>query len=479
MLRRLLSGLLPLLAAFAVVLSLPIGSILADRATQTFYLDRLGDADRFAALADRALSGGPSAWMADELRRYHDVYGIQAWLLQVNGQTAISYDGRNPPPSWVIRDDDVDLAERGVRPDPPRAVTPGGPRTLLVAVPVRTGSEAIGVIVTVSPTDRLRQEVAVRWIELAAAAVAVTLMLAAATVPFSRWLLRPVDRLDEAAGRLAAGHLESRAGLRAGPPELRRLARSFDRMADVVTRTLQRQQQFVGDASHQLRTPLTSLRLSVENLRAVLPEGPGSAAARTELDEAVTEVEAMSRLLDGLLALTRLGHEPSEVEAVDEVLASAVMAWEGRCAAAGMRLRLDAAEGLRTASPPGGVRHLLDELVDNAVRLSGGTTVEVSAHPGRTTDGRAAVVLAVRDDGRGLDRTQRTHAIRRFWRAPEQQNVVGSGLGLAIVAELTGSVGGSLTLHEAHPGLRVEVTVPAAAGQAGAPEVGDAGGPPG
>jgi signal transduction histidine kinase len=453
-------GLLPLLAAFAVVLSLPIGGILADRATQQVYLDRLADADRFATLADRALGGGPSAWMADELIRYHDVYGIQAWLLRVDGETVLSADG-SPPPDWVRHDQSVDLAERGVRPDPPRAVTPGGPARLLVAVPIRSGSEAIGVIVTLSPTGRLRHEVLVRWLELTAAACAVTLLLAAATVPFSRWLLRPVARLDEAAGGLAAGRLESRAGLKAGPPELRRLAASFDRMADVVTRTLQRQQQFVGDAGHQLRTPLTTLRLAVDNLRATLPETEAGRLARAELDDARSEVEAMSRLLDGLLALTRLGNEPAEIEQVDEVLAAAVPWWETRCAAAGMELRVSATEGLRTASPPGGVRHLLDELVDNAVRLSGGSRIEVSARHATTADG-AAVVLAVTDDGRGLDAAQRTQATRRFWRAPEQQNVAGNGLGLAIVAELAAAAGGSLALLDADPGLRIEITVPAA-----------------
>ncbi|HET9657619.1 MAG TPA: HAMP domain-containing sensor histidine kinase [Kineosporiaceae bacterium] len=461
MLRRLLLGLLPLLAAFAVVLSVPIGGILADRATQQMYLDRLADADRFATLADRALGGGPSAWMADELSRYHEVYGIEAWLLRVDGQAVLSADGTQPP-AWVRDDPNVDLAERGVRPDPPYAVTPGGPATMLVAVPVRSGSEAIGVIVTLSSTTRLRQEVMVRWVDLAGAAGAVTLILAAATVPFSRWLLRPVASLDEAAGRLAAGQLESRAGLKAGPPELRRLAASFDRMADVVTRTLQRQQQFVGDASHQLRTPLTTLRLAVDNLRATLPEGEPGRAARAELDDARSEVQAMTRLLDGLLALTRLGNEPGEPENVDEVLASAVPAWEHRCAAAGMQLHVSAADGLRTASPPGGVRHLLDELVDNAVRLSGGHRVEVSARAGTTPGGEPAVVLAVTDDGRGLNPGQRVQATRRFWRAPEQQNVTGSGLGLAIVAELTASVGGSLALQDATPGLRVEITVPVA-----------------
>jgi signal transduction histidine kinase len=367
----------------------------------------------------------------------------------------------------VLADPAVDLAERGVQPDPPQPVSPSGSGDLLVAVPIGTGAEAIGAIVTLSPLGGLRRQIGLRWGVLVAIAALITLILAGAAVPFTRWLLQPVARLDSAAGEIAAGRLESRVGLAAGPPELRRLAQSFDRMAAVVERTLQRQQQFVGDASHQLRTPLTSLRLSLENLGALLPQQPGD-PARAEFAEAVDEARAMGRLLDGLLALTRLGSEPV-AEDVTAVLAAGELGWRARCAAAGLVLRLDVpglpdvpgaapAGPLRAIAPPGGVRHLVDELVENACRLSGGSFVQVSA----TSSGRGQVLVRVRDDGRGMDGAQRRAATRRFWRAPEQQNSAGSGLGLAIVAELVAAVDGAFTLADAEPGLEVAISLAAA-----------------
>lgn len=458
MLRRLIIGLLPLLVGFSVMLSLPLAGILADRATQAVYLDRLSDADRFATLADRALIGRTgNGWMADELRAYWQVYGIRAWLLRVDGQTLLSGDGTRVPPTLLSRPE-FDLASRGVRPNPPTAVTPRGPTQLLVAVPVRAGSEAIGVILTLSSTAKLRQEVLRRWLDLAGAAAVVTALLVATTVPFSRWLLRPVARLEATAGRIAAGDLASRAGLAAGPPELRRLAASFDRMAEVVERTMSRQQQFVGDASHQLRTPLTSMRLAVENLRPWVADEPSGRAA-AELDEATREADAMGRMLDGLLQLTRLAAGPGQPERVDEVLAQAANGWEDRCTAAGMRLVVEADEGLVVLTPPGCVRHMLDELVANATRLSAGTLVEVTARALVGPDGVPRVALTVRDDGRGLDAEQRRAASRRFWRAADQQNVPGTGLGLAIVAELATTVGGRLDLEDAGPGLAARLTL--------------------
>jgi signal transduction histidine kinase len=357
----------------------------------------------------------------------------------------------------------VDLAERGVQPPPPPALSPtgtfSGTPTMLVAVPIGIGSEAVGAIVTLSPVDELRRRILVRWAWLVAVAAGITFVLVAATVPFSRWLLRPVARLDRTAERIAAGDLKSRVGLEHGPPELRRLASSFDRMAAVVERTLQRQQQFVGDASHQLRTPLTSLRLSLENLGPLLPDDPDD-PARSEHAEALEEARAMGRMFDGLLALTRLGADPVTVQDVGEVVADAAVGWRARCAAVGLELGTDVTPGLLVRAPAGGVRHLLDELVENACRLSGGRRVDVTARPG-TSPG--TVVLTVADDGRGLDADQRALAVQRFWRAPEQQNAPGSGLGLAIVAELVASVGGTVELRDAEPGLAVLITVPGAA----------------
>jgi signal transduction histidine kinase len=89
---------------------------------------------------------------------------------------------------------------------------------------------------------------------------------------------------------------------------------------------------------------------------------------------------------------------------------------------------------------------VLDELVGNAIRLSGGTRVTVW---GKATDG--GVELHVTDDGTGLSDDERSNALSRFWRAPRHQNIAGTGLGLAICAELIDSAGGDLTLHHTEP----------------------------
>ena len=222
---------------------------------------------------------------------------------------------------------------------------------------------------------------------------------------------------------------------------------------------LHRQQQFVGDASHQLRTPLTSLRLAVDNLRPYLPEG----RARAEHAEALQEISDLARLLDGLLVLTRLGAtSQAEPCALDTVLAEAIPGWQDRCRAGGMELVLDIEEDCWITVPPDGLRSLLDELVENAVRLSGGDLVEVSAHREERGDDHPMVLLRVRDNGAGMDSAERTTATQRFWRSPQAQNIPGNGLGLAIVAELAEACGGRVDVVDAEPGLAVEVRLPGA-----------------
>ncbi|GAB3960073.1 hypothetical protein GCM10027614_80960 [Micromonospora vulcania] len=103
------------------------------------------------------------------------------------------------------------------------------------------------------------------------------------------------------------------------------------------------------------------------------------------------------------------------------------------------------ATGAAVAGAPGGLGSILDELISNALRLSDAQEVEVTARvaPGATGagpgDGSAAegvVTIMVRDDGRGIDVSERAQALRRFWRSPRHQNVSGTGLGLAICADL-------------------------------------------
>ena len=447
MLRRLLGLLIPLLVVFAVMITVPLAGVIADRATQRVYLDRLADAERFATMADRALGSGRLDTLEAELARYQSVYGIHAWVLGSDGGTLLSSEPGPPPPDVALQQT-VDLAERGVQPDPPGPIGPTGEGDLVVAVPIGVGAEAIGAVVTSSPIGALRHDI---------------LRLGRVTRHAHGDAAR--RRLCE---EIAAGEVSSRVRLEGGPPELRRLTASFNRMADVLQRTLHRQQQFVADASHQLRTPLTSLRLALDNLGGSLPDAV-PAEVTEDLGEAVEEARSMSRMLDGMLSLTRLGADPGEVEDVADVLAHGEPAWTARCAAAGLTLTVHSGRGPLTArTPAGGLAHLLDELVENACRLSGGTAVHVAAR--RAGKGSAAVVVvSVSDDGVGLDAEGqvlddegRARATSRFWRAPGQQNTAGSGLGLAVVQEFVTSVGGEVRLRPVdrflpNPGLDVEL----------------------
>ncbi|MCP2257032.1 Signal transduction histidine kinase [Streptoalloteichus tenebrarius] len=448
MLRRLLLVLLPLLVLLAGALGVPLAIAVAQRETQSTYLDRLADAGRFASLAENALASGRTAALRDELARYDELYGIPAALVAPGGRVLLSSRDRiDLSTSDVVAG--LDAAFAGYRPDAPRVRWPWRDDPLAVVEPVGRDSEVVAAVVTVSPTDGLRGQVWREWGLLALVGLVPVLAMVAAAWPVSWWVLRPVRRLDEATAEVAGGRLDARADVH-GPPELRRLARSFNTMVEVVGRALRRQRAFVSDASHQLRNPLASLRLAVDNLE---PHLTGE-AAREAHRLAVEETAEMGRVLDALLAATRLDSaaaaEPVEL---DVLVATHEPGWRAQAERAGMALVTDVPAGLTALAPPGGLGSVLDELVGNAVRLSGGSRVEVRADV--RDDG---VDLRVVDDGAGLDEEERAAATRRFWRSPRHQNVPGTGLGLAIVADLVVAAGGELDVRPASPrGLEVVV----------------------
>jgi signal transduction histidine kinase len=474
-LRRLLTVVVPLLVALFVALGVPLAANLAQRETQSRYLDRLGDAERFATLTDDELRRGHSTTLnstalAAELRRYDDLFGISVAVYAVDGRLLLAsrtgFDASAPGVKAGLA-----TADAGYRPDRIGTVWPWRPAPMVVVEPVGRDSGVIAAVVVVSPSGKLRSAVLRDWGLLAALGIAPFLLAVAIAVPLSRWVLRPVRDLDDAAAAVAAGRLDARAVTEAGPPELRRLATSFNVMVDIVGRTLRRQRTFVADASHQLRNPLASLRLAVENLGLYVT--PAGQALHTD---ALTEVADMGRVVDALLALTEVeGAAPATTpQPLAPTFAGHGERWRQVARSAGMALTLPSPQrlaGLATYAPAEALASLLDELVGNAARLSGGTTVTIDASLGdevlvsanfrlRTLE----LVLTVRDDGAGLSAEDLAKATNRFWRGRAQQNVAGTGLGLAICRELVEGWTGRLTLHPVDPhGLAVRVTLPAAA----------------
>ena len=265
-------------------------------------------------------------------------------------------------------------------------------------------------------------------------------------------IARPLTRLAGAARRLGSGDLRARAGDIQGADEFRQLAESFDEMADRLERSVQAQREFVANASHQLRTPLTGMKLRLES---AVEQAPGE-DLKEQLRAADQEVDRLASTVDRLLVMARRLEEgePTEVE-LHSAAERAEERWRDRTTARGSSLSLHGSLSAAQANPTD-VDQILDNLLENAVTYAPGA---IELHTG-TANGRA--FLAVRDHGAGIAPGERSKVTERFFRGSTAPPG-GSGLGLAIARDLAERWGGALSLQEAEGGgTRVEVRFRAA-----------------
>lgn len=317
-----------------------------------------------------------------------------------------------------------------------------GQEILATAVPIiRNGSPAGAVRVTQS-VAAIRA--AVRRAELGLGLIGLIVLglglFAGALI--AAQVGRPLGRLEEVARRVAHGDLRARAELE-GSREQRSLASSFNDMTDRIAKLLRVQRDFVADASHQLRTPLTGLRLRLEEAKAV---GAGPAVA--EIDAAIAEVDRLSHTVEELLVLSRAGERETVGASVDldEIAASALHRWRARATGGGTQLehRVQGARGLAWAARLD-IERALDALLENALRYSpAGTTVTIVSALGR---------IEVRDRGPGLAEDEREIVFERFHRGRSgRAGPPGNGLGLSIARELMREWGGDVSLRDREGG---------------------------
>jgi two-component system, OmpR family, sensor histidine kinase SaeS len=286
-----------------------------------------------------------------------------------------------------------------------------------------------------------------------------TLVALAGALVLGRKILRPLDQLQSASTRLAGGDLSARA-TESGPRELRELSVSFNQMASNLEQLFDARRELVAWASHDLRTPLASLRAMVEALE------DGLATPDEYLPAVRAQTEILTRLVEDLfeLALIDAGALTLELRdtSLSELVSSCVDALEADARAHDVRLdpRLDPADpAVRVA--PDKVQRVLLNLLNNAVRHSrpsGAVAVVVE----RDTD---HVVVAVEDDGDGFAGDTELRMFERFWRADESRARTsgGSGLGLAIAQGLVEAHGGRIWAeNRAGGGARVAFTLPLA-----------------
>lgn len=221
---------------------------------------------------------------------------------------------------------------------------------------------------------------------------------------------------------------------------MRAVATAFNSMARRLDEVLASQRAFVADASHQLRTPLTALRLRLENLE---PDVTGDAAA--ELAAAIDETERLGRLVEGLLVLARTDERAADPVPVDAVavLRTRTDTWRPVVEDRGVRLRLETHPVPTVRAVPGTLEQVIDNLVANAVDVAppGSDIVLRVVHVGD------AVEVHVTDAGPGMSHDQRRQAFDRFWRARGSGHG-GFGLGLAIVQRLVTAGGATVELRD-------------------------------
>ena len=325
-----------------------------------------------------------------------------------------------------------------------------GEELLLVTVPVTNLDQTIGALRVSAPMGEVEASVRSSWLALALIGLAVVLAGLVLAWILAGSIARPVEKLRTAAGRLGRGDLDARVEPE-GPQELDELGRSFNRMAGELSDNLAAQRDFVANASHQLRTPLTGIKLRLEAIR-----GEGGAAA-DEAAKAEAELDRLSLLVDDLLALARASSDHASPERVDlgDAVRSAGRRWAEPAATAGHDLVI-AGDGTGYAwAAPADVAHVLDNLIENAIRYSpSGSRIEVEVD----SDG-----FVVSDTGPGIPPAERERIFERFYRGAEGRAAgPGTGLGLAIVAELAERWGGSVELLDG-PGTRVRARFQGAA----------------
>ena len=371
-------------------------------------------------------------------------------------EVAKAYDRESPGTVQVAPGGSCapDLPRPAADPALTRAVSGNAPTTdwgsdviwgshLTVTVPAR-GDAAVRIVYSTSDmTTRLWQI----WGFRAGLAVLVLAAAAAIGAVAARRITRPLRELNSMASKFSDGDLTARSPV-TGPAETRTLAHTLNQGAERLDTLVASQRIFVADASHQLRTPLTALRLSLDNIA----DGVDDEFVREDVEQATAEVVRMSRLVNGLLVLARAEAKVTAPEPLRllDIVEERLDVWRPAADERGVHIALrGSADGRPTVlASPGHLDQVLDNVLSNALEVSpdGGTItlgVEAAAEE---------VTLSVLDEGPGMTDAEKSRAFDRFWRGQGLTGRSGSGLGLSVVRQLLTDDGGTVTLRDAPGG---------------------------
>jgi signal transduction histidine kinase len=445
MTRRILLSYLSLTLLLLLALGIPLGIIYAHHERDGFAAAVERDAVILAEQAEPHIAADDQAPVTALAEQYAASSGAQVLIVDTDARLLASTVTRAAAVDPAITTALTNRHAVGYRD------APTGGSELYVAVPARTGADVRGAVLLTYPTDLVDASATRFWLALIAAGALSVTVVALAGFALARWITSPVRVLEDATAVI--GHGTDLPTAEIGPPELRRLAVRLTETSHRLHRLITAQRSFAAVASHQLRTPLTALRLRLENLEPDLPP-----AGKADLDAAIAEVDRLTRMIHGLLALANLENTATDREPVDldALVADRIDSWSAYATDHDVTLTRSPGRLGTVWAIPGAIEQIIDNLLSNAVRVAPPhTTITVGAAP--ETSAGPTVEVHVVDQGPGLSETDRAQAFDRFWRAPQSAND-GSGLGLTIVRQLAQVCGGDAHLRAA-PGGGIDATV--------------------
>lgn len=467
MTRRIVLGAMAFTAVVLAMLELPLGLRYAEAEEYRVLVALERDAGVIADLVEDELEDPDVRIVEPPIGDYPERSGVRVVITDAAGTVLHDSDGVALGRDFTNRPE-IAAALEGRRDSGRRSSETLGQDLLYVAEPVTSSGRLLGTVRMTYTASELAARVREQWTALALNAVAVLLAAAVAAVVVARWVTGPTRGLAATITTMADGDLSVRADEDRGPPEVRDVAGRFNDLAGRLTDLIDQQRRFAADASHQLRSPLTALRLELEELEAQQrATGRDATAVRAAIDEA----DRLEAIIAGLLELARTERSGEAQDVGDaacvltDVVRGRVHALGPTASEADVRLRLDDVNGSDAAvvARAEHVEQIVDNLLTNALRHApAGSTVDVMVI--RFGD---EVRVDVRDRGPGLSALDRLRAFDRFWRAADAEPGTGSGLGLPIARALARRAGGDVELvdppqHGDPLGIVARLRLPAA-----------------
>lgn len=385
--------------------------------------------------------------------------GARVLLLDQQGRVTVDSFGEDWLEGQMLKHQEVTAALAGISLSGVHQ-TASGESVLYVAVPVVRNQETAGAVMLVTGLDDIYQALGDIRGKLLAVSLACGLIGTLVALLLSGMITRPLKTLTHAVKEMENGRLEQSLKI-SNSDELGQLAQAFNSMSRSIAKQDRSQRQFLSDASHELRSPLTSIKALAQAL--LDGDETDTQVYREFLRDIDSEADRLANLVHNMLHLTRLeegaaaaSSENLDISALIDHLIAFMRPQADKC---GVNLEARCPSGLLWQLDPDLVKSILINLLDNAVRYSppgGAVAISALASPGQ-------LCLSVTDQGEGVPPEDLPFLFERFYRVDKsrmrsEQGTVGTGLGLAIAKEAAARLGGTIEV-ENYPGEGMTFTV--------------------